>query len=179
MTVDNFNKVDVLESQNNTVYNVGALESTVEYPVEITESNRELQRVAAVTGISEIKRVRGGLNATMKKCAEMLVTRDVNRMTNDEIAKELGIDRSTLYRWKQRADFNDYMNALSDEFNRAHLSEAYIQLRNILQYGKPHEKLKAIEIMLKTQGKLKDVQETKTTVEADLTVESVLSSLGI
>lgn len=186
--------VNAGESQYNTVDNVLG-ESNLEglfkqesdcNNVPVVVNTGELQRATEnslegqlVTGVSRIKRAQGRLDATMKKGAELLVMRDINGMTVDEIATELGVNRSTLYRWRQRKDFNDYCNNLADELNRGHLSDAYIQLRNILAYGRPSDKLKAIELLFKTQGKLKDVQETKATVEADISVESILNNLGL
>ena len=45
------------------------------------------------------------VDSNMKRCAELLVMKDINGMDNNQIAEECGIDRSTLYRWKQRPDF--------------------------------------------------------------------------
>ena len=119
------------------------------------------------------------VDANMKKCAELLVMKDINGLGNDEIAEQCGIDRSTLYRWKQRKDFNDYMNQVAEEFQRSFLSDAYGELRKIMIHGKPHERLKAIELMLKNQGRLKDVQETTANVQAEISVDDMLKSLGV
>lgn len=123
--------------------------------------------------------VKKRLSATQKKCAELLIMKDINNMTNNDIADQCGIDRATLYRWKQKKEFNNYLNELADEFNRSFLSDAYSELRKILLYGKNHEKLKAVELILKGQGKLKDVQETKTTVQAEVSIDDMLKSLGV
>lgn len=132
----------------------------------------------AVDGTDETT-VKKRLSATQKKCAELLIMKDISNMSNNDIADQCGIDRATLYRWKQKKEFNDYLNDLADEFNRSFLSDAYSELRKILVYGKNHEKLKAVELILKGQGKLKDVQETRATVQAELSVEDMLKSLGV
>lgn len=119
------------------------------------------------------------VDANMRKCAELLVMKDINGLDNNAIAEECGIDRSTLYRWKQRKDFNDYMNQVAEEFQRSFLSDAYGELRKIMLYGKSHERLKAIELMLKNQGRLKDVQETTANVQAEISVDDMLKSLGV
>lgn len=119
------------------------------------------------------------IDANMKKCAELLVMKDVHGMTNDDVARECGIDRSTLYRWKQQKDFNDYMLSVAEELQRSFLPDAYSALRTILLTGKNHERLKAIELTLKNQGRLKDVQESHTTIEAEVSVDDMLKSLGI
>lgn len=120
-----------------------------------------------------------GLSATQKKACELLVMKDINKMTNDQIAEEVGVNRTTLYRWKQDKAFNDYLNSLADEFQRSFLADAFSELRKIMLYGKPHERLKAVELILKNQGKLKDVQELDAKVENKVDVEGFLNSLGV
>lgn len=120
-----------------------------------------------------------GLSATQKKACEMLVMKDINGMGNDAIAEACGIDRSTLYRWKQKKEFNDYLNSLADEFQRSFLSEAFAELRKLMMYGKPHEKLKAVELILKNQGKLKDQTELTANVKQEVNVDDFLKQLGL
>lgn len=122
---------------------------------------------------------KSGLSASQKKCAELIVMKDVNKMNMNDIAEEIGVNRSTIFRWKQNKEFNDYMNSLADEFQRSFLADAFGELRKIMAYGKPHEKLKAIELILKNQGKLKDNAEVTATVKADVDVDAFLNSLGV
>lgn len=119
------------------------------------------------------------LDANMRKACELLVMKDINGLSNDQIAEQCGVNRSTLYRWKQRKDFNDYLNELTEEFQRSFLSDAYSELRKIMMYGKSHEKLKAIELMLKNQGRLKEIRETTATVESEINVKQLFKELGI
>lgn len=119
------------------------------------------------------------LDANMRKACELLVMKDINGLSNDQIAEQCGVNRSTLYRWKQRKDFNDYLNELTEEFQRSFLSDAYSELRKIMMYGKSHEKLKAIELMLKNQGRLKEVRETTANVESEINVKQLFKELGI
>lgn len=120
-----------------------------------------------------------GLSATQKKACELLIMKDINKMSNDDIAEAVGVDRSTLYRWKQKKEFNDYLNNLADEFQRSFLSEAFSELRKIMAYGKSHEKLKAIELVLKNQGKLKETTDINATVKQDVDVDTFLKELGL
>lgn len=122
---------------------------------------------------------KAGLSATQKKCAELIVMKDVNKMTMQQVADEIGVNRSTVFQWKSTPEFNDYMNSLADEFQRSFLSEAFGELRTILQHGKTHEKLKAIEIMLKNQGRLKEQTEVKATVKQEVNVDDFLKELGL
>lgn len=119
------------------------------------------------------------LTATQKKCAELIVTRDIHGKNNNKIAEELKIDRATLYRWKAKPEFIDYMNELAEEFHRGFLADTYVELRKIMAYGQDSHKLKAIELMLKNQGRLKEVQETTATVHATEDADSILKSLGL
>lgn len=48
-----------------------------------------------------------------------------------------------------------------------------------MTYGQDAHKLKAIEIMLKNQGRLKEVQEQTTTVKAEVSTEEILRELGL
>lgn len=122
---------------------------------------------------------KSGLSTTQKKCAELIVMKDINKMNINDIAEEIGVNRSTIFRWKQNKEFNDYMNSLADEFQRSFLADAFGELRKIMAHGKPHEKLKAIELILKNQGKLKDNTEVTATVKADVDVDDFLKSLGV
>lgn len=119
------------------------------------------------------------LTATQKKAIELLVMKDIERKTNNQIAEELGVDRATLYRWKNKPEFNDALIERAEEFNRSFLPDTYSTLRNIMAYGQDAHKLKAIELMLKNQGRLKDVQEQTTTVKAEVSTEDVLKELGL
>lgn len=123
--------------------------------------------------------INSGLSASQKKACELLVMKDINQLTYEQIAEECGVNRSTLYRWKQDKAFNDYLNSLADEFQRSFLSDAFAELRKIMNYGKPSEKLKAVELILKNQGKLKDNTEINTTVNNEINMEDILKNLGI
>ena len=122
---------------------------------------------------------KSGLSATQKKACELIVMKDINKMTMEQIAEAVGVNRSTIFRWKQTKEFNDYLNALADEFQRSFLSEAFSELRKIMLHGKSHEKLKAIELVLKNQGKLKDNAEVTATVKNEIDVEAFLEQLGV
>lgn len=123
--------------------------------------------------------IEAGLSASQKKACELLVMKDINGMDNNAIAKECGVNRSTLYRWKQTKEFNDYLNALADEFQRSFLSDAFSELRKIMMYGKPSEKLKAIELVMKNQGKLKETTEVTANVTTEVNMDDVLKQLGL
>lgn len=120
-----------------------------------------------------------GLSASQKKCAELLVMKDINKMNINQIAEEIGVNRSTIFRWKQTKEFNDYLNSLADEFQRSFLADAFSELRVIMKHGRTHEKLKAVELILKNQGKLKDNTEANINVKQEVNVDDFLKSLGL
>ena len=49
----------------------------------------------------------------------------------------------------------------------------------MLYSNNPATKLKALEMFMKNQGRLKDVQETTTKLEAEVSVDDMLKSLGL
>lgn len=121
-----------------------------------------------------------GLTPNQVKAVNLMIQKDLNGMSYDDIAKACGVDRSTLYRWKQKPAFNDYLLELTEEFQRSFLNETYIELRKILLFSSNDaQKLKAIELMLKNQGRLKEVKETTTTAEVEVNVQDLFKELGI
>ena len=107
--------------------------------------------------------------------------KDVTGKTNEQITTELDINLTTLYRWKKDKTFNDRLIAEAEEFNRSFLSDTYNQLRGIINNPKTNtsHKIKAIELMLKNQGRLKDVQESKVDVTVSTDADEILKRLGI
>ena len=99
------------------------------------------------------------LDATHKKVAQELVLKHVTGKTESQIASECGIERTTIWRLKQKKEFNDYLQTLSDEFIRASLPTALSKLSQLLESDNEKTQLKAIELLLKNQGRLRDVVE--------------------
>ncbi|MDK0834994.1 phBC6A51 family helix-turn-helix protein [Clostridium perfringens] len=122
---------------------------------------------------------KSGLSASQKKCAELIVMKDINKMSMTQIAEEIGVNRSTIFRWKQNKEFNDYLNSLADEFQRSFLADAFSTLRTVMVHGRTHEKLKAVELILKNQGKLKDNTEVNATVKQEVSADDFLKQLGL
>lgn len=54
-----------------------------------------------------------GLTSKMKRCAEILVAEPEKPL--GDVAKELDVDPSTLWRWRKRQDYKDYEHALCHE----------------------------------------------------------------
>ena len=125
--------------------------------------------------------IREELTPKQLQCISELIMKDVTGKTNEQIATELGINLATLYRWKRNKMFNDRLVAEAEEFNRSFLADTYNQLRGIINNPKTstNHKIKAIELMLKNQGRLKDVQETKVDVSVNNDADEILRRLGI
>lgn len=142
----------------------------------VSNGTETLEKAGLDTTTKNIK----GLTTMQVKAVNLLIQKDVNGMSNDEIAKACGVDRSTLYRWKQKKEFNDYLLELTEEFQRSFLNETYIELRKILMFSQNDaQKLKAIELMLRNQGRIKEVKETTTTAEVEVNVQELFKELGI
>lgn len=126
--------------------------------------------------MANVKRKR--LEANQLKAISLLVSKDVNGMTNEEIAEEVGVNPSTLYRWRKDSRFNDELIAQAEEIQRTFLADTYSSLRSIIanKSAKDGTKLKAIELMLKNQGRLKEVHDTSVTVE-ERSVSDMLKEL--
>lgn len=125
--------------------------------------------------------VREELTSKQIQCISELVMKDITGKTNEQIAEDLGINIATLYRWRKSKQFNERLTAEAEELQKSYLSDTYCQLRNIINNPKtaPAHKIKAIELMLKNQGRLKDVQETKVDVNVANDADDILRRLGI
>lgn len=112
------------------------------------------------------------------KAIALMVYKDVNGLTNAQIAQEVGVNETTLYAWKKKPLFNNELLKQSEEVQRSFLADTYSQLRVIINSNKVNagNKLKAIELVLKNQGRLKDVQEVHQTVE-EKSVDDLLKEL--
>lgn len=112
---------------------------------------------------------KSGLTLLQEDGIDLLIQRDVTGDTLQEVADKLGIDQSTLWRWRQSKEFNDVLLVKTEEVQRNFLNEAYTSMRSILTHpkAKTHNKLKVIEMVLRNQGRLKDVTENTHEVETD------------
>ncbi|MDP5273223.1 phBC6A51 family helix-turn-helix protein [Chengkuizengella axinellae] len=99
-----------------------------------------------------------------KKCqtALLLVEREISpykeRMTFDEIAKEVGFHRKTIWEWRtQDDDFIEYVNLLSDDFLKSKRPEVYSALMKLISGEQPS--VKGIDLFFKRWGLLTEKQE--------------------
>jgi len=99
------------------------------------------------------------------KCIDLLVQKDLTvgkkRQTNEDIAKMIGINPSTIYEWKKIPEFNDELKKQGREFNSTMVIDAFQHLRAILNNPgtSNNSKLKAIEMIMKASGEFRDIQD--------------------
>lgn len=104
--------------------------------------------------------VNKSLTESQRRCAEILAQNDLYRLTIEEIAEEVGVSERTVYRWKKDKEFVRYTNEVAELLMEDALSEAYVELKKIMRSGSSEKaKLKAIEMIMSSRGKLKHTQE--------------------
>lgn len=110
---------------------------------------------------------RKALKPEQYRAIALMIYKDVNGLTNEQIAQEVGVNPSTIYEWKKKDYFNDELIRQSEQVQRSFLSDAYTQIRMIVNNDKVStgNKLKALEMILKNQGRLKEVTEQHITHE--------------
>lgn len=96
------------------------------------------------------------------KAARLMATSE-EKMTNEQIAQAVGVDKRTLYRWKNDKKWMEMYNELCEQEMDEFLGEAYKYLKKSIRSGS----IKGMELYLKRSGKLIDRKE----VTKDMTLE--------
>lgn len=102
------------------------------------------------------------LSIIQQKAIALIVTKDINGMTIDDIANELGISRQTIYKWQREDEkFRRELNSQAEITMDIFLVECYEVLQKIVRDDKEptKNKLAAIDKVLKIKGKYVDKQE--------------------
>jgi AcrR family transcriptional regulator len=99
--------------------------------------------------------------------AARLLTDPDNRMTYLQIAEEVGVSERTLYRWREKEDFAQLIEELSDRIMKTFISEVDKAVMKSVKNGS----VKAMELAYKRSGKLVDKKEISS--EVDVNVSSV------
>lgn len=97
------------------------------------------------------------------KAIEMLARPD-NELTLQEIAVELGINQSTLWRWRRKEDFQKAVTELAYSCLKDELPNLFKSLADKAISGN----VKAMELMLKYAGNYVEKIETKVSGDLDL-----------
>ena len=112
------------------------------------------------------------LTELQKNFVELML--DDKMYTNKQMAELLGCDERTIYKMKRTDKVVRAIEEGADSSLKANLNHAYNVLTDILfseEVGE-HAKLKALDLFLKTQGKLKDKSEAEVTVKANSVEEA-------
>lgn len=136
--------------------------------------------------MSRLKELESKLTVQQRKAALLLVENDViavasgEKKSQEEIAKEVGVDRITTYRWRhQNATFIEYMNLLADDMLSSHRAGVYGQLLKLINGKQPS--VKAIDLFMKRYGLLTEkVQTTSGPTEpsSNADIEKEIAELG-
>lgn len=99
------------------------------------------------------------------------------RLSDQKIAEKLGISRQTLHNWKKKPEFNEEFIKQSREINRSTLPVAMAYISRTLNNPrvKDSSKIKLVELILKANGELKDVQESEITVKQAEDIDNILA----
>lgn len=87
----------------------------------------------------------------------------VEKKTMQEIADEIGVGRRTLYEWRDKQNFVDYLNYVSDTQFSAMRSTANAAVMRLIKSGS----VKALDLFYKRHGLLTSVTEIKDSREGD------------
>jgi AcrR family transcriptional regulator len=101
------------------------------------------------------------LTENQRKAAKLFVYKDIYKMKVEQIAKECDVSVQTLYNWKQDKEFIKFQTLLAEDRMEEFIETAYSEIRDIATSNKSKDttKLKALELILRNRGRLKDKQE--------------------
>jgi len=117
------------------------------------------------------------LTPQQRKAAELIAFNEEGR-TYKAIAAELGVSDVTLNRWRANPDFAYLVNEFADQIMESFVAEAYKDLRKLSRGAKSDgSKLKAIELILKNRGKLRDVKDANINVTDERTTDAILEEV--
>ena len=116
--------------------------------------------------------MKASLTELQKNFVELML--DEKMYTNKQMAEILNCDERTIYKMKRTDKVVKAIEDGADASLKANLNHAYNVLTDILFSGEvgEHAKLKALDLFLKTQGKLKDKSESEVTVKASSVEEA-------
>ena len=108
-----------------------------------------------------------GLTALQEKFVELML--DEHIYTNKQMADLLGCEERTIYKMKRNNRVGKEIERQADASLKTNINQAYSVLTDILFNAESDMvKIKALDLYLKTQGKLKEKAE----VESKVTISS-------
>ncbi|HDR7502776.1 TPA: helix-turn-helix domain-containing protein [Bacillus toyonensis] len=109
-----------------------------------------------------LKKNEKGLSVIQQKAIQLIIMKDVTGKTMNDIADELGVDRSTIYDWQYKNPrFIEELNVQAEKVMDSFLVDCYGVLQEIVFDKKQSTKdrLSAIDKVLKIKGKYVDKVE--------------------
>lgn len=111
------------------------------------------------------------LTTLQEKFVDLML--DEKFYTNRQMADLLGCDERTIYKMKQNEKVAKSIEDQADASLKVNMNQAYGVLTEILFNSESEAlKLKALELFLKTQGKLKDKSESEVKVKVSSVEEA-------
>ncbi|AZU61062.1 phBC6A51 family helix-turn-helix protein [Neobacillus mesonae] len=115
--------------------------------------------------MSRLKELEAKLDARQRKAAYILVENELretgDKLTQEQIAEEIGVDRTTLYHWRTKnRNFIAYKNEIADDFLSDKRDKVYAQLMKLILGSQPS--VKAIDLFMRRFGLLTEKQVTIT-----------------
>lgn len=96
--------------------------------------------------------------------AARLMTDPDCRLTNAEIAEAVGISERTIYRWREKEEYANLLEELSDRIMKTFISDVDRAVMKSVKNGS----VKAMELAYKRSGKLVDKKEVTSEVDVNL-----------
>lgn len=96
----------------------------------------------------------------------------------DDVAKTLGIGRTTLFEWRKKdRDFIKYKNLITDDFLSENRALVYKQLMKLIMSGNPS--VKAIDIFARLEGLYQDkvTINNESNVDTNESIEDLQESI--
>lgn len=122
-----------------------------------------------------LEALKAKLTPAQLRACELLLEKEYapkgEKATYEQIAEQIGIDTSTLYHWRQKSEFVQYLAAVSDTKLDSARAAADAQLMNLVKgtSNNGNASIKALELYYKLIGKLVDKREVVSTQqEADV-----------
>lgn len=96
------------------------------------------------------------LKTNMKRCAEMIVSSDFDGNIS-KLCEELGIARSTYYKWIDREDFREYIKTLINQYTDSELVNIW---KTVVESAKKGN-LQALKLLIDFKNSQKVTDEEK------------------
>lgn len=114
---------------------------------------------------NKLRELEAKLTVQQRNAAYLLVENELKetgeKRTQEDLAEEIGVDRSTLFLWRTKnRNFIAYKNEIADDFLADKRDRVYGQLMKLI--NAPQPSVKAISLFLQRQGLLTQKTQIET-----------------